>query len=98
MTLSPIDQVVHDGNGPDPEELETNTEEEVDIPLPEKVSHDFDATGNGPDDEELVKAWKNQERDTDEHVEIGEEPDDSEDKEDLSQGDEGIDDPSPRQR
>jgi hypothetical protein len=81
---TPLSQTtIADGNSPDPEELDTRTEEEVDIPLPERVSHDFDAIDNEPDDEEILQDWKNKEQ----------EP--GEDKEDLQHGDEGIDDPIP---
>jgi len=86
-------QTIADGNGPDPEELETRTSEELDIPLPEKVSHDFDATGERPDDEEIVQSWKEKAED-----ESTEEDENEEAKEDESQGDEGVDDPAPAQR
>lgn len=86
MNASLNDPVLHDGNSPDPEELETQTEEEVDIPVPEKVTHDFDATGDRPDDEEVVHEWKQQEmKRSDDALER--------EKEDLTQGDEGVDDP-----
>lgn len=56
---------VADATIPDPDELDQiDVEEMNDIPLPQKVSHDFDAS----------------------------EEDDGNDKEDSTQGDEGIDD------
>jgi hypothetical protein len=70
-----------DATIPDPEELgERDVQELHDIPLPERVRRDIHAGGEGPDDEDV-----NAEVDLDDDLPVRK-------GEDLTHGDEGIDD------
>ena len=74
-----------DATIPDPEEMgERNVEELHDIPLPDRVRRDIHAGEDGPDDEDV-----NQEVDLDDDLPVRK-------GEDMTQGDEGIDDPPSR--
>jgi hypothetical protein len=67
---------VADATIPDPEELDQRDVEELhDIPVPEKVRRDFNAGGEGADDEDVAL-----DDDRPKHY-----------KDDLNHGDEGID-------
>ncbi|HYF34476.1 MAG TPA: hypothetical protein VD994_04230 [Prosthecobacter sp.] len=77
-------KTVSDATIPDPEELDERDVGELhDIPLPERVRRDIHAGGDGPDDEDV-----NEEVDLDDGLPVRK-------GEDLTHGDEGIDDPSP---
>jgi hypothetical protein len=74
------DKTVHDATIPDPEELDQRDVGELrDIPAPERVRRDSHAGGEGPDDEKV-----NEDVDLDDDLPTRR-------KEDLTQGDEGID-------
>jgi hypothetical protein len=76
------ENILHDATIPDPEELDEREVGELrSIPPPDKSRVSIRAGGDGPDDE-----------DVDENVELDDDLPASK-KEDLTQGDEGIDDP-----